>query len=111
MLDPMSEQDFVIRQIPLWANLDNASDIIRGVFDLLINSRDVNVIHFRDSIAKQISCKSSIKANKALSKNEIDTLMENLRQCKNPYTCPHGRPTIISFTQTEIEKMFERIQS
>lgn len=111
ILEPMSEQDFVIRQIPLWANLDNASDIIRGVFDLLINSRDVNVIHFRDSIAKQISCKSSIKANKALSKNEIDTLMENLRQCKNPYTCPHGRPTIISFTQTEIEKMFERIQS
>ena len=51
------------------------------------------------------------KANKALNNDEITTLVNNLRKCKNPYTCPHGRPTIISFKQTEIEKMFERIQS
>ena len=67
--------------------------------------------YFRDAIAKQISCKASIKANKALNNDEINTLVSNLRKCKNPYTCPHGRPTIISFKQTELEKMFERIQS
>ena len=111
VLEPMSTQDYVIRQIPLWANLDNAYDVIRKVFDLIINSRTVDVIYFRDAIAKQISCKSSIKANKALNNDEITTLVNNLRKCKNPYTCPHGRPTIISFKQTEIEKMFERIQS
>ena len=111
ILEPMSAQDYVIRQIPLWANLDNAYDVIRKVFDLIINSRTVDVIYFRDAIAKQISCKSSIKANKALNNDEIITLVNNLRKCKNPYTCPHGRPTIISFKQTEIEKMFERIQS
>ena len=111
ILEPMSAQDYVIRQIPLWANLDNAYDVIRKVFDLIINSRTVDVIYFRDAIAKQISCKSSIKANKALNNDEITTLVNNLRKCKNPYTCPHGRPTIISFKQTEIEKMFERIQS
>ena len=111
VLEPMSNQDYVIRQIPLWANLDNAYDVIRKVFDLIINSRTVDVIYFRDAIAKQISCKASIKANKALNNDEINTLVSNLRKCKNPYTCPHGRPTIISFKQTELEKMFERIQS
>lgn len=111
VLEPMSNQDYVIRQIPLWANLDNAYDVIRKVFDLIINSRTVDVIYFRDAIAKQISCKASIKANKALNNDEINTLLSNLRKCKNPYTCPHGRPTIISFKQTELEKMFERIQS
>ena len=111
VLEPMSNQDYVIRQIPLWANLDNAYDVIRKVFDLIINSKTVDVIYFRDAIAKQISCKASIKANKALNNDEINTLVSNLRKCKNPYTCPHGRPTIISFKQTELEKMFERIQS
>lgn len=111
VLEPMSNQDYVIRQIPLWANIDNAYDVIRKVFDLIINSKKVDIIYFRDAIAKQISCKSSIKANKALNNDEITTLVNNLRKCKNPYTCPHGRPTIISFKQTEIEKMFERIQS
>ena len=111
ILEPMSNQDYVIRQIPLWANLDNAYDVIRKVFDLIINSRTVDIIYFRDAIAKQISCKASIKANKALNNEEINTLVNNLRKCKNPYTCPHGRPTIISFKETELQKMFERIQS
>lgn len=84
VLEPMSNQDYVIRQIPLWANLDNAYDVIRKVFDLIINSRTVDVIYFRDAIAKQISCKASIKANKALNNDEINTLLSNLRKCKNP---------------------------
>ncbi len=42
---------------------------------------------------------------------EIAALLEGLNQCKNPYTCPHGRPTVIKITEQELEKMFERIQS
>ena len=68
-------------------------------------------MYFRDSIAKQISCKASIKANHQLSKVEIDTLMKNLDTCSNPFTCPHGRPTIIELSLHDLEKMFERIQS
>ncbi|MDE6047355.1 MAG: DNA mismatch repair endonuclease MutL, partial [Anaeroplasmataceae bacterium] len=111
LLEPMSNQDYVVRQVPLWAKLDNATEIIRKIFALLIENKKVDVITFRDSIAKQISCKGSIKANHALSRVEIDSLLEQLNQCKNPYTCPHGRPTIIKFSSTDLEKMFERIQS
>ncbi len=111
ILDPISAQDYFIRQIPLWAKLENAEEVIRNVFSLLMANKKVDVITFRDAIAKQISCKASIRANHALSQIEIDALLDGLNQCKNPYTCPHGRPTLIKLTEQELEKMFERIQS
>ena len=110
-LEPMSNQDYVVRQIPLWAKLENAEEILYKIFALLIENKRVDIITFRDEVAKQISCKGSIKANHALSKEEIDSLVTQLNCCKNPFTCPHGRPTIIHFTTAELEKMFERIQS
>lgn len=110
-LEPMSASDFVVRQIPLWLKLDQIEEVVREVIHLFIEHQKVEVIIFRDEIAKQISCKASIKANHALNRMEIDSLVMQLNACKHPYTCPHGRPTIIHFTLTELEKMFERIQS
>ena len=109
-IDAISTQDFIVRRIPLWAKTEQ-KEVIQDIFSMLILHRKVDVISFRDEIAKQMSCKGSIKANHALRREEIDALVENLSQCKNPFTCPHGRPTIIKFTQEELEKMFERIQS
>ena len=54
---------------------------------------------------------TSVKGNNKLSFKEADTLIEQLLQAKNPYTCPHGRPTIISLSKYELEKKFKRIQS
>ncbi|MDE6584231.1 MAG: DNA mismatch repair endonuclease MutL [Anaeroplasmataceae bacterium] len=110
-LEAISDTSYVVRQIPLWAKLEDAEDILQKVFALLIENRKVDVITFRDSIAKQISCKGSIKANHALRLDEIESLLEQLKQCKNPFTCPHGRPTLIQWSVSDLEKMFERIQS
>ena len=62
-----------------------------------------------DNLAKMLSCKQSIKANMAILKNEVSALLTDLDACLNPYTCPHGRPTIIHFSKYEIEKMFKRV--
>lgn len=91
--------------------MENAEDILYQILKLFIENKKIDVIAFRDKIAKQISCKGSIKANHALNRIEIDALYEQLSLCKNPFTCPHGRPTIIHFTIAELERMFERIQS
>ena len=107
----MSQTDYALRVVPLWAKLEDSKAIISKIFALLIENKKVDVITFRDAIAKQISCKGSIKANHALSRIEIDSLVKQLNLCKNPYTCPHGRPTIIKLSSTDLEKMFERIQS
>ena len=55
-----------------------------------------------------VACKAAVKANMALSKEEVDSLMEKLLKLPNPFTCPHGRPTAIRMTKTEIEKKFSR---
>lgn len=110
-MEPIGNENYILRGVPLWAKLENAQDILAQILKLFIENKKIDVITFRDRIAKQISCKGSIKANHALSKAEIDSLYTQLAACKNPFTCPHGRPTIIQFKISELERMFERIQS
>lgn len=57
-----------------------------------------------------MACKAAIKGNTEISFKEADALIDQLLKLENPYTCPHGRPTVISMTETEIEKKFKRIQ-
>ena len=56
-----------------------------------------------------MACKTAVKGNMRISVKEADALIEELLQAENPYTCPHGRPTIISMSKTELEKRFKRI--
>ena len=55
-----------------------------------------------------VACKAAVKAHMALSKDEVDSLMEQLLRLPNPFTCPHGRPTVIKMSKTDIEKKFSR---
>ncbi len=67
-----------------------------------------------DIFVKKLStmaCKAAVKGNMRLSFHEIDALVDKLLSLENPYTCPHGRPTIISMSKTELEKKFHRIVS
>ena len=57
-----------------------------------------------------MACKAAVKANNVLSDLEMNKLINDLRFIEEPFTCPHGRPTIIKFTLTELEKRFKRIQ-
>ena len=58
-----------------------------------------------------MSCKAAVKGNHALSLKEVDALISELLTLENPFNCPHGRPTIIAMTKSEIEKKFKRIVS
>ena len=55
-----------------------------------------------------VACKSAVKANMALTKEEVDNLMDQLLKLPNPFTCPHGRPTVIKMTKYDIERKFAR---
>jgi DNA mismatch repair protein MutL len=63
----------------------------------------------RDSLAKMVACKASIKANEFVSREGVEKLMSDLNLCDNPYNCPHGRPVFVKITNYEIEKMFKRV--
>ncbi len=60
-----------------------------------------------DMVAKTV-CRHAVKANDPLATPELDALLEDLRRCAMPYTCPHGRPTLIEMSYTELEKKFGR---
>lgn len=66
--------------------------------------------HTIDKILYTMACKSAIKAGDKLSLKEMSELINTLRLCDSPFTCPHGRPTIIKISETEMEKKFKRIQ-
>lgn len=66
--------------------------------------------HTIDKILYTMACKSAIKAGHKLSLLEMNELINTLRLCDSPFTCPHGRPTIIKMSETELEKKFKRIQ-
>lgn len=98
-----------ILTVPTWFPENFEREYTEEIVKYILDGKDVTIGDIRDSLAKSLSCKHSIKANKYINKNEIEKLLVDLANCVNPYTCPHGRPVIIKFTQTEIEKMFKRI--
>ena len=57
-----------------------------------------------------ISCKQSIKANHHLERQQAVSLLQQLKECENPFNCPHGRPTVVKFSNQDLERMFKRIQ-
>ena len=100
---------FIVKSHPTWIPETRAEDYIKKIIDLVLNIKnDFSLEKFNDRVAATLACKASIKANDTLSIKEMEALINDLRKCKNPYTCPHGRPTIIKFTKYELEKMFKR---
>jgi DNA mismatch repair protein MutL len=75
---------------------------------IVVKEKNFTVEKFNEAVATTMSCKLAIKANENISHGEMEKLIDSLRQCKNPYTCPHGRPTTIFYSNYELEKLFKR---
>lgn len=97
----------IIKGIPDFMSADEGEKFAR---DLIENVDTKGSFKNQVAIDKLItkSCKSAIKAHDYLTPEETNGLLDSLRKCRNPYSCPHGRPTIIKFTKYEIERMFKR---
>ncbi len=99
---------YIMKAIPVFMELDEAKDFIDYILDNVSEEAD---LENQKKIAAIITnaCKRSVKAHDVLEKQEIDRLVADLAGTKNPYSCPHGRPTFIRLNKYEIEKMFKRI--
>ena len=96
---------FVVRAIPTFMSLSEANNFMKSFLENL-GEYENNKTVIDKLITK--SCKAAVKANNNLSSLEISDLMHELSKCKNPFSCPHGRPTFIKVTQYEIERSFKR---
>ena len=88
--------------------LDGRELFIDFIADASSSAKKVTVDTFIHKLST-MACKAAIKGNTEISFKEADALIDQLLKLENPYTCPHGRPTVISMTEAEIEKKFKRI--
>ena len=98
----------IIRSHPNWIPTDIAEDCIRKVIDIIADKKKFDFDQFVWRMASTMACRMSIKANDYTSYSDQVWLLNELRKCENPFTCPHGRPTIITYTKQDLEKLFKR---
>lgn len=95
---------------PSWIMEGYEDESIRKIFELVSEIKgDFDKVKFNDRVAARLACKASVKANTSITYEEQEALINNLFACKFPYTCPHGRPTIIKYPIYELEKLFKRV--
>lgn len=108
-LEPFGGDDYIVDSYPVWFPASEAEEIIKDMIEYVLEHKKVNVKKIREEAAIMMSCKQSIKANHYLKNNEMADLVNQLRETEDPFTCPHGRPIIINFSNYELERLFKRI--
>ncbi|MEI4788844.1 DNA mismatch repair endonuclease MutL [Bacillus sp. FJAT-53060] len=108
-LEPFGSGSYIIRSHPQWFPKGEEAELIEEIIQQVLDEKRVDIKKLREEAAIMMSCKGSIKANRHLRHDEIKALLDELRQTKDPFTCPHGRPIIIHHSTYEMEKMFKRV--
>lgn len=118
-LDFLRSLDFVIEEFginsviikshPTWLPKGYENEAIKRIIDIIVNiEKNFSVEKFNESVATMMSCKLAIKANMNITMDEMEALIDDLRKCDNPFNCPHGRPTMIYYSNYDLEKLFKR---
>lgn len=109
-LESFGGSTFLVRAYPHWFPNGQEKAIIEEMCEWVLTERKaIDIAKLREKSAIMCSCKASIKANQGLSTMEMEALLDRLSQCRIPYTCPHGRPIVVSFSTYDLEKMFKRV--
>lgn len=104
------QNSFIVQSHPTWIPKGQEETTIREIIDYVLKDGKISIAQFREQTAITMSCRLSIKAHDPLDKAQAQAVLEQLAQTQNPYNCPHGRPTLVHFTDQDIQKMFKRIQ-
>ncbi|QAS50922.1 DNA mismatch repair endonuclease MutL [Halobacillus litoralis] len=107
--ETFGETSYIIRSHPQWFPKGFEQEVIDEMIQQLMNEDRIDILKLREEAAILMSCKRSIKANHYLNQSDMFQLLEDLRKSTDPFTCPHGRPIIVFFSEYEMEKMFKRV--
>ena len=109
-IEEFGESSFIVRSHPTWFKEGFEEYFVKNILEKIINNaKNFDLERFNDSLAASLACHSSIQANTQISIEEMNQIIKDLRTCKNPYNCAHGRPTIIHYPKYELEKLFKRV--
>ena len=108
-IDEFGINSVIIKAHPTWLPKGYEEEAIRKIIEVVINKeKGFSIEKFNEKIATMLSCKLAIKANENITLLEMESLINDLRKCDNPFNCPHGRPTIIFYSKYDLEKLFKR---
>jgi len=98
-----------VRTLPVVLGRANGEEVVKGLVDRLLDSGGLKLgEEFAEALIKTMACHSAIRAGEPLEPARISKLLDELAACKNPNSCPHGRPVSIALSREELEKKFKR---
>jgi DNA mismatch repair protein MutL len=109
------DHTIAIKGVPSFASDCDARRLIQEILDSLVSVRgeleqpESRIQRLREKIAINLSCRAAIKINTPLSSEKMQWLIDELFHCRNPFTCPHGRPIVLRLGIEEILRGFKRI--
>ncbi|MDB6108803.1 MAG: mismatch repair protein MutL [Pedosphaera sp.] len=110
-LSEFGERTFLLDALPPFVKVSDARRFVLELVDELKGAgQEVNSLRLGEHTIAKTVCRHAVKANDPLAGKELENLVNDLRQCAMPYTCPHGRPTLIEMNYRELEKKFGRTQ-
>ncbi|OMF93669.1 DNA mismatch repair endonuclease MutL [Paenibacillus sp. FSL R7-0337] len=109
VLEHFGGQTFLVRSLPYWFPEGDEKAVIEEMAEWVLSERSIDLAKLREKSSILCSCKASIKANQKLTELEVESLLTRLAACRQPYTCPHGRPIVVSFSAYDLEKLFKRV--
>lgn len=107
-IESFGPRTYAVRSIPMGTTIEEARMFVSDFMDTVTENTDFTDPKTIEKIATK-ACKSSVRGGDLLSPTEVTVLLSQLSKCKNPYSCPHGRPTFIRMDKNEIERRFMRV--
>ncbi|MGG1619225.1 DNA mismatch repair endonuclease MutL [Paenibacillus sp. NRS-1782] len=108
-LEHFGGQTFRVSSYPYWLPQGEEADVIEEMAGWVLDEKAIDLAKLREAASIMCSCRASIKANQKLTDRQAVVLLERLAACRQPYTCPHGRPIVVSFSTYDLEKLFKRV--
>lgn len=107
--EPFGNNTIKITHIPYYLDKIDLKLYVDTLIQQIIENKKINLNELKDYAIATLACKASLKANSHLSFMDMEKIIADLFKCNNPYTCPHGRPTILKYSLTELQKAFKRV--
>ena len=108
ILEGFGGDTFLVRAVPVVLGRTEEVTIIDEIISDLVSEDAAQAVTSRERITRIVACRGAVKAGTVCTREQCQRIVDQLRRTKNPFTCPHGRPTMIRFTRKELDTMFRR---
>jgi len=108
-LEEFGKDTYALRAVPVILGKKTGTETLKDIINDLLDDRGTSSLEtLKEKISSTVACRAAIKAGTSLSTEQMEKLVDQLSKTKNPYSCPHGRPTMISFSKSRLDSMFKR---